>query len=79
MSPTNSISCLSVLPPFSFLFKTSINVVVGDIEERRLLTGLHTVADIHCKFCDTVLGWKYVRQIPQTLFNHLTYLSIFKP
>lgn len=23
------------------------------------MTGLHTVADIHCTTCGTVLGWKY--------------------
>lgn len=30
------------------------------------MTGLHTVADIHCNVCDTVLGWKYVRVHPST-------------
>lgn len=24
------------------------------------MTGLHTVADIYCTCCSTVLGWKYV-------------------
>ena len=24
------------------------------------MTGLHTVADIYCTCCNTVLGWKYV-------------------
>lgn len=27
---------------------------------RELVTGLHTVSDISCAFCSTVLGWKYV-------------------
>lgn len=27
---------------------------------RQLVTGAHTVSDVSCKFCDNVLGWKYV-------------------
>jgi hypothetical protein len=27
-------------------------------------TGLHTVTDICCKRCDTVLGWRYVCLMP---------------
>jgi hypothetical protein len=27
---------------------------------RQLVTGQHTVADIRCRLCDAVLGWKYV-------------------
>ncbi|KAK0592395.1 hypothetical protein LWI29_018393 [Acer saccharum] len=30
-------------------------------EDRHLLTGLHTVADISCADCREVLGWKYER------------------
>ncbi|KAM1021005.1 hypothetical protein ACFX13_042906 [Malus domestica] len=45
----------------AFLFSHAMNVVVGAKEDRRLLTGLHTVADIHCGDCREVLGWKYVR------------------
>jgi hypothetical protein len=37
-----------------------VNVRLGPKEERVLITGLHTVADIHCTCCATVLGWKYV-------------------
>ena len=32
----------------------------GPSEERILITGLHTVCDIYCNVCQTVLGWKYV-------------------
>ncbi|KAK6155561.1 hypothetical protein DH2020_009809 [Rehmannia glutinosa] len=38
-----------------------MNVVVGAKEDRRLMTGLHTVADISCGDCNEVLGWKYER------------------
>lgn len=43
-----------------------VNVTWGPKEERVLITGLHTVADIYCTSCNTVLGWKYVRQLLTT-------------
>eukprot|EP00963_Diacronema_lutheri_P008844 scaffold776_cov347-Pavlova_lutheri.AAC.42 len=36
-----------------------VNVTVGPKEDRLLMTGLHTVADIYCNCCQQVLGWKY--------------------
>ncbi|KAK4789038.1 hypothetical protein SAY86_020357 [Trapa natans] len=45
----------------AFLFSHAMNVVVGHKEDRHLLTGLHTVADISCSDCGEVLGWKYVK------------------
>ncbi|XP_021909045.1 protein yippee-like At4g27745 isoform X1 [Carica papaya] len=33
----------------------------GPKEDRHLLTGLHTVADVYCGDCREVLGWKYER------------------
>lgn len=32
---------------------------LGPREDRVLITGLHTVCDIHCNVCGSVLGWKY--------------------
>jgi len=32
----------------------------GKEETRQLTTGVHTVQDISCVECDTVLGWTYV-------------------
>ncbi|KAA3674475.1 uncharacterized protein DEA37_0004345 [Paragonimus westermani] len=43
----------------AYLFDTVVNVSCGKPEERLLLTGLHSVADIFCDCCHTVLGWKY--------------------
>lgn len=37
-----------------------VNVGCGPAEQRLLLTGLHSVADIFCENCKTTLGWKYV-------------------
>ncbi|XP_022739017.1 protein yippee-like At4g27745 isoform X1 [Durio zibethinus] len=45
----------------AFLFSHAMNIVVGPKEDRHLLTGLHTVADIFCADCRKVLGWKYER------------------
>ena len=36
-----------------------MNVTLGPREDRMLITGLHTVCDIHCITCNCVLGWKY--------------------
>ncbi|KAF8310332.1 uncharacterized protein EI90DRAFT_1242333 [Cantharellus anzutake] len=38
-----------------------VNVQVGKSEDRTLLTGLHTVADIYCLGCGVTLGWTYLR------------------
>ncbi|KAI9307133.1 hypothetical protein BJ944DRAFT_177075 [Cunninghamella echinulata] len=36
------------------------NITVGAKEERVLMTGLHTVADISCVVCLSKIGWKYI-------------------
>lgn len=43
----------------AYLFMNVVNVTVGVKEDRNLMTGLHTVADICCLQCQEVLGWKY--------------------
>ncbi|KAI3936948.1 hypothetical protein MKX01_015163 [Papaver californicum] len=43
----------------AYLFNTAVNVVVGTQEERMMLSGLHTVADIFCCSCGQIVGWKY--------------------
>ena len=42
----------------------SVNITLGPKEDRVLITGLHTVADVYCNSCQTVLGWKYVSRTP---------------
>ncbi|ORZ20270.1 yippee-like protein [Absidia repens] len=37
-----------------------VNITIGAKEERMLMTGMHTVADISCTICQTKLGWKYL-------------------
>ena len=43
----------------AYLFHSAVNVSVGPLERRSLLTGMHTVCDIFCKRCDDCVGWKY--------------------
>ena len=43
----------------AYLFTNVVNVTLGAKEDRNLMTGLHTVADICCFQCNEVLGWKY--------------------
>ncbi|KAG5237468.1 Yippee family protein [Salix suchowensis] len=44
----------------AYLFRKVANVFVGEKEDRSMITGLHTVADIFCVGCGSIVGWKYV-------------------
>ncbi|GAB5591750.1 hypothetical protein Unana1_06650 [Umbelopsis nana] len=44
----------------AYLFDNVVNVSLGAKEERMLMTGMHSVADIYCNVCHTTVGWKYV-------------------
>lgn len=43
----------------AYLFDQAVNVTIGPAEDRLLLTGLHSVCDINCKRCKSVIGWTY--------------------
>ncbi|XP_058773660.1 protein yippee-like At5g53940 [Vicia villosa] len=43
----------------AYLFTNAVNTTTGPPEERMMLSGLHTVADIFCCCCGQILGWKY--------------------
>ncbi|KAK2992777.1 hypothetical protein RJ640_023290 [Escallonia rubra] len=45
----------------AFFFSHAMNIVVGQKEEKQLMTGHFTIADIYCSKCGEVLGWKYLR------------------
>jgi hypothetical protein len=49
---------LFISTPFWIL---SVNVTVGEKEHRVMITGWHTVADIFCVSCGSLVGWKYVQ------------------
>ncbi|KAI8928484.1 hypothetical protein BC831DRAFT_397405 [Entophlyctis helioformis] len=40
---------------------SSQNTVLGTQEDRMMITGLHTVADLHCSGCQAIIGWKYAK------------------
>ncbi|KAK9124477.1 hypothetical protein Sjap_014079 [Stephania japonica] len=43
----------------AYLFNKVVNITTGENEERMMMTGMHTVADIFCVGCGSILGWKY--------------------
>ena len=43
----------------AYLFNSMVNQTLGPKEDRILITGLHTVCDIYCNCCHSILGWKY--------------------
>ncbi|KAK7339867.1 hypothetical protein VNO77_20553 [Canavalia gladiata] len=43
----------------AYLFDKVVNVTAGEKEERMMITGLHTVVDIFCVACGSIVGWKY--------------------
>ncbi|KAJ3410428.1 hypothetical protein HDV05_003814 [Chytridiales sp. JEL 0842] len=45
----------------AWLFNDVVNVVEGPPTNRSMTTGLHTVSDIICTGCKTVIGWKYIK------------------
>ncbi|XP_059442861.1 protein yippee-like At5g53940 isoform X2 [Corylus avellana] len=50
---------LAVLIHMLFAVQRRVNLIVGALEERMMLSGLHTVADIFCCCCGQIVGWKY--------------------
>ena len=50
----------------AFLLENCVNVNIGPAEDRHLLTGLHSVSDLYCKRCDTLVGWTYKRAYEQS-------------
>lgn len=45
---------------YALFFFDRVNVTSGEIENRMMMTGMHTVADIFCVCCGSIVGWKYV-------------------
>mmetsp|Transcript_28352 Transcript_28352/g.52295 ORF Transcript_28352/g.52295 Transcript_28352/m.52295 type:complete len:314 (-) Transcript_28352:200-1141(-) len=45
----------------AYLFDQCVNFTTGPSEDRNLITGLHSVSDIFCKRCQTLVGWTYAK------------------
>ncbi|KNA17300.1 hypothetical protein SOVF_081200 [Spinacia oleracea] len=43
----------------AYLFRKVVNVTLGEKDNRVMMTGMHTVADIFCVGCGSIVGWKY--------------------
>uniref|UniRef100_A0ACD6A6L5 Uncharacterized protein n=1 Tax=Avena sativa TaxID=4498 RepID=A0ACD6A6L5_AVESA len=43
----------------AYLFNRVVNVTSGVKEDRLMMTGMHTVSDIFCVGCGSIVGWKY--------------------
>lgn len=57
--PAVSVSQQMYDPPLFVV--PSVNVTPGVKEDRMMMTGMHTVSDIFCVGCGSIVGWKYVR------------------
>ena len=51
---------ISMTPATSPTSPTLPNTIMQKAVPRQLVTGAHTVCDVSCIFCGSVLGWKYV-------------------
>lgn len=51
----------------------SVNVTEGEEEERVMITGLHTVVDIFCVGCGSLVGWKYVSTLLKLVYPSLDH------
>ncbi|KZT29136.1 yippee-domain-containing protein [Neolentinus lepideus HHB14362 ss-1] len=49
-----------------YLIHSAVNVKLGKKEDRHLLTGVHTVADVFCMGCNERLGWFYHKAADQS-------------
>jgi len=44
-----------------YLIHSAVNLKMGKKEDRPLLTGVHTVADVFCLGCNERMGWYYLK------------------
>ncbi|OCH93739.1 yippee-domain-containing protein [Obba rivulosa] len=49
-----------------YLMHSAVNLRMGKREDRPLLTGVHTVADVYCLGCNDRLGWYYHKASDQS-------------
>eukprot|EP00053_Salpingoeca_punica_P007385 m.67598 g.67598 ORF g.67598 m.67598 type:complete len:114 (-) comp14124_c0_seq1:545-886(-) len=49
----------------AYLFNTVVNIDSGPAQDKMLMTGMHSIADVHCTTCHTYLGWRYLHAYEQ--------------
>lgn len=42
------------------MFAQAMNVVLGRREDKKMLTGVYTIAHVYCSKCGEELGWQYL-------------------
>jgi len=50
----------------AYLFNNCVNITVGPAEDSILRTGLHSVCDINCMGCRSLIGWFYDKSYEQS-------------
>lgn len=43
------------------MFSHAMNIVLGPKQDKQMITGLYSLANIFCSKCSEELGWKYVQ------------------
>ncbi|KAL5805027.1 hypothetical protein ACOSQ3_031827 [Xanthoceras sorbifolium] len=54
-------SCRNCKIEDAYTFSYAINIVLGRREEKQLIFGVYTIANIHCSKCCQEMGWHYLR------------------
>ncbi|GAV82825.1 Yippee domain-containing protein [Cephalotus follicularis] len=44
----------------AYMFSHVTNIIVGQMEDKQLISGLFTIGGIYCSKCGEELGWKYL-------------------
>ncbi|CAM0147148.1 unnamed protein product [Urochloa decumbens] len=50
----------------AYLLDKMVNVNDGERDERMMTTGMHTVCDIFCVACGSIVGWKYLAAVDKS-------------
>ncbi|CAN6330105.1 unnamed protein product, partial [Urochloa humidicola] len=50
----------------AYLLDKMVNVNDGEKDDRMMTTGMHTVCDIFCVACGSMVGWKYLAAVEKT-------------
>ena len=65
---------ISLMLSFNF---SRVNISMGPLEERMMLSGMHTVADIFCCCCGQNVGWKYISLTSRFFGSGFLFLTLF--
>ncbi|XP_021902392.1 putative yippee-like protein Os10g0369500 [Carica papaya] len=50
----------------AYLVRYVVNITLGPREDRRLISGLHTINDVYCSSCQQLLGWRYEKAFEES-------------